>query len=137
MRPHRARPVLGCRGTLRLLVISSPRRPSGPGSSALGPPFSRCYLQQWTTRGRRILLDGADNLYVDGYLDTETSEENMLIAKYSSAGTRKWVRAWHDTGKDDDGAGGLALGSSRVLFVAGTGWAKGDYQRAVAMRINR
>jgi hypothetical protein len=84
-----------------------------------------------------LILDGADNVYVGGYLDTPKSEEDMLLLKYSATGARKWARDWHDAGKDDDWAGGLALGGTNVLYVAGAGAAKGGYYHALAMRINR
>ena len=46
-------------------------------------------------------------------------------------------KTWHDTGKDDDSVGGLALSGTRTLYVTGEGNAKGDFYRAVAMRIDR
>ena len=82
-----------------------------------------------------LILDASNNAYLGGYADTEASEENVLLAKYSASGTRKWAKSWHDTGKDDDSIGGLVLSGSKTLYVAGEGNAKGDFYRAVAMRI--
>ena len=84
-----------------------------------------------------VVLDASNNAYVGGEVDTDASEENMLIAKYTSSGARKWTKTWHDSGKDDDSVAGLVLSGSRTLYVAGEGNAKGDLYRAVAMRIDR
>ena len=84
-----------------------------------------------------IVLDGSDNVFVGGVVDTNRSEENMLVARYSPSGTRKWVKTWHDTGTDDDWAGGLLLGASPTLYVAGGGSARGDVEHAVLLRFNR
>ena len=108
---------------------------SDNGSMAL---WARRYKPSGTGASTDLLiLDGSDNLYAAGEIDTDASEENMLVMKYSAAGTRKWVRSWHGTGKDDDWPGGLAFGSSKALYVAGGGTAKGGTYRAVALRINR
>jgi len=87
--------------------------------------------------GTDLVVDGAGNAYVAGYMDTDAYEEDIVALKYSSAGARKWVSSWRDTGKDDDGPGGIVLGGTRALYVAGWGAAKGSFERAVAMRLNR
>jgi hypothetical protein len=88
--------------------------------------------------GTDLVVDIAGNAYVAGYMDTDAYEEDIVVVKYSSsAGARKWVSSWRDTGKDDDGPGGIVLGGTRAVYVAGWGAAKGSFERAVAMRINR
>jgi hypothetical protein len=83
------------------------------------------------------VLDASNNAYVGGQVDTDASEENMLLAKYTASGVRRWTKTWHDTGKDDDSLGGLVLSGARRLYVAGEGNAKSDFYRTVAMRIDR
>jgi hypothetical protein len=87
--------------------------------------------------GSELVVDGAGNAYIAGYVESDASAEDLLVMKYSSAGVRKWVRAWRHTGNDDDGPGGIVLGGTRAVYVVGWGEAKGSYDQAVAMRINR
>ena len=87
--------------------------------------------------GTDLVVDGAGNAFIAGYLDTDAYEEDLFVTKYSSAGARKWVSSWRDTGNNDDGPGGIVLGGTRAVYVAGWGAAKGSFERAVAMRLNR
>ena len=83
-----------------------------------------------------IVLDGSDNAYLGGTALTRRSEEDIFLARYSAAGTRKWARTWHDTGSDDDWVAGMLLGPSPALYVAGGGSVRNGEQ-AVLLRYAR
>jgi len=108
-------------------------------AAVTGATWAKRYQPKGTgADAEQLILDGVDNVYVGGYLDTSASQEDMLLLKYSATGAKKWAREWHDAGKDEDWVGGLALGGANALFVAGGGSAKGGkYYHAVAMRIDR
>ncbi len=61
----------------------------------------------------------------------------MLTRPSPPAAVFKWALRWAGTGKSDDGANALALGSSGSLYVVGYGTAKGSVGQSVAMRIKR
>jgi len=141
--------AIGARGNAYVAGYSNCPPPGGYGyynSALLLKVSDDGSMAQWARRYKPsgmgastdlLILDGSDNLYAAGEIDTDASEENMLVMKYSATGIRKWVRSWHDTGKDDDWPGGLVLGGSKALYVAGGGNARGDVYRAVALRIDR
>ena len=89
--------------------------------------------------GTQLILDSSDNVYVAGYVELKGGMDNgdALIFKYSPAGTQRWKVTWGDTAKQEDWVGGMALGGTNALYAACGGYAKGDVQHAVVMRINR
>ena len=142
--------AIGAHGAIFLAGYSNFPPPGGTGyydstlvlkvdAAVTGSVWAKRYQPGGTgADAEEIVLDGSDNAYIGGYLDTDRNREDMLLLKYSAAGAKKWARDWHDAGKDDDWVGGLALGGTNVLFAAGGGSAKGGkYGHAVAMRINR
>jgi hypothetical protein len=107
------------------------------------PLWSKLYKPGSGTRagadGQQIVLDSSDNVYVGGYTELPggMDNEDAIIFKYSAAGKQKWKVVWGDTAKESDGVGGIALGGTNALYAACSGYAKGDVDHAVAMRINR
>ena len=68
--------------------------------------------------GNRLALDASGNVYLAGYRQTHTTDKDLLVLKYSSAGAMKWAKVWQGTGDSEDQAEDLAL-QGDALYVAG------------------
>ena len=66
--------------------------------------------------GTAIAVDSSANVYIAG--NVETSNGNILIAKYNASGTIQWQRTLSSA--DNDYAYGIALDSSANVYVCGS-----------------
>lgn len=65
--------------------------------------------------GGLALQDG--NVYVAGYVDN--ASDDVLVAKYSSAGVRRWLRTYDGPAHGYDAAFDVAVGADGAVYVAG------------------
>ena len=66
------------------------------------------------------IVDASGNLYVSGTAAKDSSDSNILIAKYNSSGTfQSSVQLGSSTTNTTERGGGIALDSSGVVYIAG------------------
>jgi len=66
--------------------------------------------------GIDIAIDAADRVFVTGNVQTLSRRQDVVIARYTTAGVRVWTRLW-DGGSRDDGAHDLAVSKAGVAVA--------------------
>jgi hypothetical protein len=82
------------------------------------------------SRGRRLAVDGADNLYVGGHTWGGGGSSDFLLIKYDGSGNELWRALYDGPGNDYDILGGLGLDSSGNAYVTGYVMVDGSFDFA-------
>jgi len=77
---------------------------------------------------------GGGGVYVAGYSGGGATEDDILVAKYSTAGSRKWVRYWDDPDHKRDATGDLAVDGAGNAYIAGFARTAAGDQAAVVVK---
>lgn len=72
-----------------------------------------------TDEANRMLVDSSGSVYVVGYSASASNGDDALVAKYSKAGERRWVRRYNGTGNGLDEAYSLRARPGGGVYVAG------------------
>jgi hypothetical protein len=68
-----------------------------------------------------VVRGAADSAYAAGYAAaTGGHRTDMLLVRYASDGTRKWVRLWNGPASGNDRCRGLARDAAGALYLAGS-----------------
>jgi len=67
-----------------------------------------------------IAVDALGNVYVTGYANNDSTNEDFVTLKYSSSGQLLWIANYNDPFGDDDKANSIALDGSGNVYVTGT-----------------
>ena len=70
-------------------------------------------------RGYDIAVDSSDNIYVIGHEAISVVNYNIWIRKYNSDGSTNWTRTHNGTNNSYDEGFGIAVDSSRNVYVVG------------------
>ncbi|MFX1315247.1 MAG: SBBP repeat-containing protein [Promethearchaeota archaeon] len=73
--------------------------------------------------GESIVMDSSDNIYFAGYTASFGSGGDICLVKYHSPGFQQSNRIWG--GSDIDWGKGIAIDSSRNIYITGTTWSYG------------
>jgi len=85
----------------------------GPGGKLL---WIRHFNDALAGQLTEVAIDARGNVYVA----TRTASDDIELLKYSSSGTRRWLRTYAGPGAGDDGPAGLALDRAGNVYI--TGW---------------
>ena len=75
-----------------------------------------------------VAVDSSGNVYVTGYFEDSSWNKDYATIKYSSDGTRKWVKLYD--GGSRDYAHDMAVDSSGNVYVTGGSWRSSGYDYA-------
>jgi uncharacterized delta-60 repeat protein len=67
-----------------------------------------------------VAVDALGNVYVTGYANNDSSNEDFVTLKYNSSGNLLWIATFNDPFGDDDEANSIALDGSGNVYVTGT-----------------
>ncbi len=81
--------------------------------------WQRTYRTGELEYARGVAVDASGALYVAGWTTTADRGEDALLIKFSSRGTRQWVRTFDSTFSGDDRAYGVAVDVAGRVWVAG------------------
>jgi uncharacterized delta-60 repeat protein len=94
--------------------------------------YSSLGIQLWVQRyagpvidyeaGVAIALDGSGNPLVCGSSYGLVSDEDVLVAKYTSAGAEQWTALYNGLGNSADEAVGVALDPAGNIYITGTSY---------------
>lgn len=97
--------------------------------SAIAQQPREAWVQRWSfpantawDQAVRIATDNAGNVIVLGNSDEGTTASDIVLIKYSGAGTALWTNRYNAPGESTDEATGLALGSEGQVFVTGSSY---------------
>lgn len=76
------------------------------------------------SQGLSIAVGASGNIYVAGYVSTDSNGTDMATIKYDSSGTLQWRKTYNGTGNGEDKAWGIVVDESDNAYV--TGYATGD-----------
>jgi uncharacterized delta-60 repeat protein len=79
--------------------------------------------------GNDIVLDSNDNIYIVGTTGIGSSDNDIVIAKYSSSGSLIWNKTWGGGGNDE--GYGISLDSFNNIYI--TGIIEVDNMRPIAL----
>jgi len=89
------------------------------------PDGTRRWVQRYdgpahlTDEAARMAIDSSGNVYVVGYSRSATKGDDALVAKYSKAGDRLWVRRYNGEGNGLDEAYSVRARPGGGVYVAG------------------
>ena len=75
-----------------------------------------------TDKATALFVDGAGNVYVTGYSDSDpsvASNDNYVTVKYNSTGLQLWASSFNGTANGADRASGIVVDASGNVFVTG------------------
>ncbi len=82
--------------------------------------WEHIYNSSYEDRAFGVVVDTTGNVYMAGYSYNVATDFDVLLVKYSSAGTQLWNFTWDSGMAGVDKATSLAIDSSNNLYVAGT-----------------
>ncbi len=80
-----------------------------------------------------LVLDDSGNVYVAGMSRGRSTYDDILIIKYNSSGTQRWIARYDGLGRGSDGPSGLVVDDSGYVYVTGSSdvdtsmWTNYDY----------
>jgi hypothetical protein len=88
------------------------------------------YTQDWTAyfggpdneqdMPSDIAIDGNGNVYVTGYINSNTTDDDYATVKYNSSGVQQWARYYNNNSRnDEDIAFGIAVDQAGNSYVTG------------------
>jgi hypothetical protein len=102
--------------------------------------YSSTGVPLWTNRfngpgngtdfGCAVAVDASSNIIVTGFSAGNGSGTDYATIKYSGAGLPLWTNRYDGPGNTYDYAYGLAVDSSRNIFVTGSSWSENSYDYA-------
>ncbi len=102
---------------------------SGTYSDYATIKYNSTGVQQWVQRydgpgnyydnANAIALDGSGNVYVTGYSNGSTTNEDYATIKYNSTGVQQWIQRYNGPGIDIDEANAIAVDGSGNVYVTG------------------
>lgn len=87
-------------------------------------------LGNGTDKATALILDGAGNVYISGYSDSNpslASNDNYVTIKYNSTGVQLWASSFNGTANGADRASGIVVDASGNVFVTGKSFNGTDY----------
>jgi hypothetical protein len=80
------------------------------------------WVKNWGTafqddEAQDIVLDGSNNIYVTGSTYESTTNDDLILLKFNSAGTLQWSRRWGGSGLDVGYS--IDLAADGDIFIAG------------------
>lgn len=107
-------------------------RSVGSGSAAedaVTIKYNNAGVSQWTARydgpsagydeGKAITLDAAGNVYITGYSNSTTSNNDYLTIKYDLTGAQEWITKYNGTANNVDQAAAIAVDGIGNVFITG------------------
>lgn len=76
------------------------------------------------SQGLSIAVGASGNIYVAGYVSTDSNGTDMAVIKYDSSGAKLWMNTYNGTGNGEDKAWGIVVDELDNAYV--TGYATGD-----------
>ena len=107
-------------------------RSVGAGSAAedaVTIKYNNAGVSQWTARynsptngydeGKAIAVDASGNIYITGYSNSTTSNNDYLTLKYDITGTQEWITKYNGIGNNVDQAAAIAVDAIGNVFITG------------------
>lgn len=77
--------------------------------------------------GRKIAIDGGNNIYVAGFGEYSSGNFDFLLLKYNSGGSQQWVKNYNGNSGGTDKAWGLVVDADDYIHI--TGESQGNNQK--------
>ena len=128
------------------VYVLGARDRSGRGQDVVLVKYSPKGVLRWTRylsaggsgddAGVDIVIDGGDRVFITGTVQTLHKGKDVLIARFTTAGTVVWKRVWGSGGARDDGAHDLAVSKAGVA-VAGNSILSTGVNRGIVLKAKR
>lgn len=111
------------------VYVTGSAQMSGTGSDVITLKYDGNGVQQWVRYfdaqglpdgGNDVIADGAGNVYVTGFISTNTTESEYITIKYDINGSLQWSTTFNGPGNGQDIARVVTLDSGNNVLITGT-----------------
>lgn len=88
----------------------------------------------WDDGGSGIAIAPDGSIYVTGWTEANLQAQNVLLLKYTAAGTLLWTRTYNSASSGAEEGRGVAVGRDGSVYVAGQGQVPGQDYEALLLK---
>src|SRR4030095_557129 len=89
-----------------------------------------------SSEGSSIAVSGSGNVYVAGYVTTESNGTDIAVIKYNSSGSKEWMNTHNGTGDGEDKAWGIVSDMDDNVYVTGNSTGAGSNISCITLKYN-
>ena len=84
----------------------------------------------------KMIVDPAGNIYISGISNYSATQKDFVTIKYNSSGQLQWVKAYNNSGNNNDYCANMTVDASGNVYVTGYSYVPGNSSDFVTIKYN-